>query len=238
MSVSATLHDKNQPKEFSFSKENLSKVDEIIARYPQGRERSAVMPLLFLAQKQVGEQGPHPKENGGAWLPRVAMDEVARILDLPPIKVYEVATFYTMYNKNPVGKHHVQVCTTTPCMLSGSDDVVSACKNKLGIDFGETTDDGMFTLSEVECLGACVNAPMIQINDDYYEDLTAERTEKVLDALAKGKKPPIGPQSDRKSSYALTGPTVLKDMVDGDVKAKTKTATKKKKTSPKKGGKK
>lgn len=238
MGVAGTLFDKGQPTEFSFTKENLPKVDEIIARYPEGRERSAVMPLLFLAQAQVGEHGPHPKKNGGAWLPRVAMDEVARILNLPPIKVYEVATFYTMYNKTPVGKNHVQVCTTTPCMLSGSDDVVSACKNKLGIDFGETTKDGMFTLSEVECLGACVNAPMIQVNDDYYEDLTAETTEKVLNALGAGKTPPIGPQSARKSSYALTGPTVLKDMVEEDT-AKPKAKTKAKKKAPtKKGGKK
>ncbi len=233
MSVSATLHDKYQPKEFSFTEENRPKVDEIIARYPEGRSRSAVMPLLFLAQRQVGELGPHPKENGGAWLPRAAMDEVARILNLPPIKVYEVATFYTMYNKNPVGKYHVQVCTTTPCMLSGSDDVAHTCKSKLGIDFGQTTKDGMFTLTEVECLGACVNAPMMQINDDYYEDLNAENTEKVLQALAEGKKPPKGPQSKRKSSYALNGPTVLKDMVG------EKSATQKKKKAPaKKGGKK
>ncbi len=227
MGVTGTLFDKDQPKEFSFTKENRAKVDEIIARYPEGRERSAVMPLLFLAQRQVADHGPHPKKNGGGWLPRVAMDEVAKILNLPPIKVYEVATFYTMYNKVPVGKHHVQVCTTTPCMLAGSDDVVHACKKKLGIEFGETTKDGMFTLSEVECLGACVNAPMMQVNDDYYEDLTAERTEKLLDALEKGKKPPKGPQSERKSSYALTGPTVLKEMV-GDTAKKTPTKTKKK----------
>ncbi len=194
-----------QPDSFAFTAENLEKAKAIIAKYPPRRQASAVMPLLDLAQRQ--------HQN---WLPRAAMDAVAEILEMPRIRVYEVATFYTMYNLAPVGEHFVQVCTTTPCWLRGSDDVVSACKKKLGIELGETTADGKFTLIEVECLGACVNAPMMQINDDYYEDLTAESTEAVLDALAKGDKPKVGPQSGRRYSEPAGGPTTLHDfMGDG-----------------------
>jgi NADH-quinone oxidoreductase subunit E len=194
-----------QPDSFEFTAENLAKANEIITRYPDNRQASAVMPLLDLAQRQ--------HQN---WLPRVAMDYVGGLLGMPPIRVYEVATFYTMYNLAPVGEHFVQVCTTTPCWLRGSADVVSACKNKLGIGFGETTDDGKFTLIEVECLGACVNAPMMQINDDYYEDLTAESTEQILDTLARGDKPQTGPQSGRHMSEPAGGLTTLKAFAGDD----------------------
>lgn len=178
-----------QPESFEFTKENLKKADAQIAKYPEGKQQSAVMPLLDLAQRQ----------NGG-WVSKAAMDYLAEMLGMPPMKVYEVATFYSMYNLKPIGENHVQVCTTTPCWLNGSDGVVKACKKKLGIGFGETTADGKFTLSEVECLGACSNAPMIQVNDDYYEDLTEESTESILDDLAAGKKPKTGSQTGRQSS--------------------------------------
>lgn len=182
-----------QPEGFAFTRENLAEAKRIVARYPEGRQRSAVMPLLTLAQKQHGN-----------WLPKAAMDCVAAMLDLPPIKVYEVATFYTMYNLRPVGRHHVQLCTTTPCWLRGSDAVVKACERHLGVRLGESTPDGLFTLSEAECLGACVNAPMMMVsgaeNDLYYEDLTPENVTPVLDALAGGIAPPPGPQSGRHAS--------------------------------------
>lgn len=184
--------DEAQPKSFAFSPENLKKAEAIIARYPQGRQQSAVIPLLDMAQRQ--------HEN---WLPIAAMQAVAGMLDMPYIRVLEVATFYTMFNLEPVGKHLVQICTTTPCWLRGSDEVVAACKRHLGVDFGETTPDGQFTLLEVECLGACVNAPMIQINDDYYEDLDGEKTVQILQALARGEKPQAGPQSGRRASEPM-----------------------------------
>lgn len=178
-----------QPQSFEFTKENHKKAQEIIAKYPKGKQQSAVMPLLDLAQRQ--------HQN---WIPRAAMDTIARLLDMPLIKVYEVATFYTMYNKQPVGKNLVQICRTTPCWLRGSDEITKACTDHLGIGVGETTKDGKFTLVEVECLGACVNAPMVQINDDYYEDLSPETMKAVLEVLATGKKPNIGSQCGRHSS--------------------------------------
>lgn len=196
-----------QPESFSFRDEK--KVKEIIARYPKGFQRSAVMPLLDLAQRQVGEDGAKANPPYGGWIPRAAMDEIARILDLQPIKVYEVATFYSMYNLAPVGKYLVQLCTTTPCWLCDSDSIVKTCEKKLGIHVGETTKDGLFTLMEVECLGACVNAPMIQINDDYYEDLTAVRMGEILDALKAGKPVPVGSQTGRKGAMAQGGTTTL-----------------------------
>ncbi len=188
----------SQPESFEFSAETKAKADVFIAKYPAGRQASAVMPLLDLAQRQ--------HEN---WLPRAAMNYVAGLLDMPAIRVYEVATFYTMYNLAPVGKHFLQVCTTTPCWLRGSADIVDACKAELGVDIGETTKDGLFTLNEVECLGACVNAPMIQINDDYYEDLTPENVKAILQALSKGETPAAGPQSGRKTSEPISGATTL-----------------------------
>ncbi len=161
-----------QPESFEFTKANQKRVAEIIALYPPGRQQSAVMPLLDLAQRQVAEEGAKAEPPYGGWIPRAAMDHIAEVLGMAPIKVYEVATFYSMYNLAPVGKYLVQMCTTTPCQLCGSDDIVKTCTKHLGIGMNETTEDGKFTLMEVECLGACVNAPMVQINDDYYEDLT------------------------------------------------------------------
>ena len=188
-----------QPTSFAFSEANLAEANKHIAKYPKGRQASAVMPLLWLAQYQEG------------WVSRAAMDVIAGMLDMAPIRVYEVATFYTQYNLKPVGKHLIQVCRTTPCWLRGSDALTETCKTKLGIGMKETTSDGKFTLMEVECLGACVNAPMVQINDDFYEDLTPETLGKVLDELAAGRKPKVGPQVDRLNSAPVGGMTTLKD---------------------------
>lgn len=190
-----------QPTSFAFTPENLKKAQAHIAKYPAGRQASAVLPLLDLAQRQHDN-----------WLPRAAMDTVADMLGMPRIRVYEVATFYTMFNLKPVGKHFFQICTTTPCWLRGSDDVVAACKKKLGIGIGETTADGKFTLREVECLGACVNAPIIQVNDDFYEDLDGRSTEALIDALARGEKPPMGSVKKRQTSAPEGGATTLKDL--------------------------
>jgi len=193
--------------DFAWTAENAAQVERIIGRYPKGRQQSAVMPLLDLAQRQVGaETGTQ------GWLPVPVMEYIGRQLGMAYIRVYEVATFYTMYNLAPVGRYHVQVCGTTPCMLRGSDDVLDACYKK-GMKKGATTADGLFTLTEVECLGACANAPMVQINDDNYEDLTFETTTAILEALAKGEQPKIGPQIDRKTSCPEGGPTSLKEMV-------------------------
>jgi len=189
-----------QPKTFAFSSANEKEAKRIIAKYPKGFQASAVMPLLDLAQRQHD-----------GWLPRAAMDRVAEILKMPPIRVYEVATFYTMYNLAPVGKHHVQVCTNLPCMLRGSDQVVSACQEALGVGFGETTADGQFTLSQMECMGACVNAPMMQIGDDYFEDLDKDSAATILNVLKSGGTPTPGPQNGRKGCEPLGGPTTLND---------------------------
>jgi NADH-quinone oxidoreductase E subunit len=190
-----------QPASFAFTPENLAKAKAYIAKYPPGRQASAVLPLLDLAQRQHDN-----------WLPRAAMDHVAALLDMAPIRVYEVATFYTMFNLGPVGRHFFQICTTTPCWLRGSDDVVRACEKKLGIGIGETTADGRFTLKEVECLGACVNAPVIQVNDDFYEDLDGPSTEALIDALARGAAPPMGSVRGRQGSAPEGGPTTLTDL--------------------------
>jgi len=190
----------HQPSTFAFTPDNVKRADVIIAKYPEGRQQSAVIPLLDIAQRQNNN-----------WLPRAAMDYVADILAMPRIRVYEVATFYTMFNLSPVGEHFVQICTTTPCWLRGSDDIVKTCKDKLGISPGESTTDGKFTVTEVECLGACVNAPMVQINDDFFEDLTPEIMANMLDDLKAGKKLNKGSQSGRRGSCAQNGPTSLKD---------------------------
>ena len=187
----------HQPDTFTFTKANLDEAERIMERYPQGRTASAVLPLLDLAQRQAG------------WVPVAAMDTVADMLAMPRIRVYEVATFYTMFNLEPVGRYLVQVCTTTPCMLRDSDAIVEACRDRLGIDFDETTPDGLFTLKEVECLGACVNAPMVQINDDYYEDLDTGSMVAILDALARGETPRTGPQGGRHASEPQSGPGTL-----------------------------
>ncbi|MHA6770228.1 NADH-quinone oxidoreductase subunit NuoE [Sphingobium ummariense] len=192
---------------FAWTPENAAQAEKIIARYPAGRQQSAVMPLLDLAQRQVGAE-----TQTQGWLPVPVMEYIGRQLDMPYMRVYEVATFYTMYNLAPVGRYHVQVCGTTPCMLRGSDDVFAACKNK-GLVKGSTTPDGLFTLTEVECLGACANAPMVQINDDNYEDLTYDSMGAILDDLAAGKQPKIGPQIDRQTSCPEGGPTSLPEMV-------------------------
>ncbi|GAA4038912.1 NADH-quinone oxidoreductase subunit NuoE [Parerythrobacter jejuensis] len=196
---------------FEWTKENKAAADKHIAKYPEGRQKSAVMPLLDLAQRQVGEE----TETQG-WLPLPVMEYVAEYLDMPIIRVVEVATFYFMYNLVPVGKYHVQVCGTTPCMLRGSDDIISACK-KRGMAKGKVSEDGLWTLTEVECMGNCATAPMVQINDDNYEDLTVERLDAVLDALAKGEQPKAGTQEPgRHTSEPSGGPTTLKDMVDAN----------------------
>lgn len=192
---------------FQWTAENAEQAKAIIARYPEGRQRSAVMPLLDLAQRQVGAE-----TSTQGWLPVPVIEYVAAQLDMPYMRAYEVATFYTMYNLAPVGRYHVQVCGTTPCMLRGSDDVMSACKNK-GLVKGHTTPDGLFTLTEVECLGACTNAPMVQINDDNFEDLTYDSMTAILEDLAAGKQPKVGPQNGRQTSCPEGGPTTLKEMV-------------------------
>ena len=187
-----------QPGSFAFTPENLRLAEAHIAKYPHGRQASAVLPLLDLAQRQ-----------SGGWLPRAAMDCVANLLGMAPIRVYEVASFYTMLNLRSVGRYLLQACTTTPCWLRGSDDVVGACERKLGIDIGETTPDGLFTLVEVECLGACVNAPILQVNDDFYEDLDGPATEILLDALRAGSPPSPGSVIGRHGSEPVTGRTTL-----------------------------
>jgi len=191
---------------FTWSPDNEAQAKVVIGRYPPGRQHSALLPLLDLAQRQVGAE-THTQ----GWLPVPVIEYVAAYLSLPYMRAYEVATFYTMYNLAPVGRYHVQVCGTTPCMLRGSDDVLDACYKK-GLRKGATTVDGLFTLTEVECLGACANAPMAQINDDNYEDLTFDSTIAILDALAKGKTPRPGPQIERQTSAPATGPTTLKEM--------------------------
>jgi NADH-quinone oxidoreductase E subunit len=188
-----------QPTHFAFTPENLAKAKAHIAKYPPGRQASAVLALLYLAQEQHDN-----------WVPRAAMDHVAELLAMPPIRVYEVASFYTMFNLRPVGRHFLQICTTTPCWLRGSDEIVKACERKLGISIGETTPDKKFTLLEVECLGACVNAPIIQVNNgDFYEDLDGPTTEKLIDALARGETPPKGSVKGRQGSAPAGGPTTL-----------------------------
>jgi len=199
--MSATPSVADQPASFEFTPENQELAKRIIAKYPPGRQQSAVMPLLDLAQRQNNN-----------WLSRAAIDYVADLLEMPRIRALEVASFYTMYNLKPVGRHFVQVCTTTPCWLRGSDEVLHACERRLGIKPGQTTEDGQFTLIEVECLGACVNAPMMQIGDDYFEDLDAASTERILDALARGEKPQPGPQSGRVTSCPEGGPTTLTEI--------------------------
>ena len=192
---------------FAWNEANAEKAREILSRYPAGREQSASIPFLDLAQRQVGEE-----TNTQGWLPVPVIEFVARQINQPYIRVFEVATFYTMFNLAPVGRYHVQVCGTTPCMLRGSDDVLAACKNR-GLAKGKSTPDGLFTLTEVECLGTCANAPMVQINDDNFEDLDYDKTVAILDALARGESPKPGPQIERQASAPEGGPTTLQAMV-------------------------
>jgi len=186
-----------QPESFAFTAENAAWAKAQIAKYPQGREASAVIPLLWRAQEQAG-----------GWLPQKAIEHVAELLGMARIRALEVATFYTMFNLEPVGKFHVQLCTTTPCMLRGSDALKDICHRRIGEQM-HVTADGEFSWVEVECLGACVNAPMAQINYDYYEDLDAASFEKILDQLAAGRTPKPGPQVDRQLSAPIGGATTL-----------------------------
>jgi NADH-quinone oxidoreductase subunit E len=198
MSVRRLAESHLQPKKFTFTADNLVWAKTQIAKYPDGRQQSAVIPLLWRAQEQAG-----------GWLPQKAIEYVAEVLGMARIRVLEVATFYTMFNLEPVGKYHVQLCGTTPCMLRGSEELKKVCQRRIG-DQHHVTADGKFSWIEVECLGACVNAPMAQINYDYYEDLTPETFEKVLDQLADGRTPKSGPQIDRQLSAPVGGPTTLK----------------------------
>ena len=179
----------SQPLTFKFSSENVAKAKKIIKMYPSNFRESSIMPLLSMAQAQ----------NHG-WLPKKAIEYVSDFIEVPEIKVLEIATFYSMYNLSPVGKFHIEVCTTTPCMLRGSDHMLDLCKKKFGLEIGETTEDGLFSLGRVECLGACVNAPIVKINENYYEDLDSESLDNLLNSLKMNKKVKIGPQSKRKGS--------------------------------------
>lgn len=190
-----------QPADFAFTPENLEKAKAYVAKYPPGRQASAVLALLDLAQRQHDN-----------WLPRAALDHVADFLSMPRVRVYEVANFYTMFNLKPVGRHFFQICTTTPCWLRGSEEVVKACERKLGVTIGQTTADHQFTLTEVECLGACVNAPIIQVNDDFYEDLDGPSTEALIDALKRGEKPQKGSVKGRQGSAPAGGPKTLTEI--------------------------
>jgi NADH-quinone oxidoreductase subunit E len=189
-----------QPPGFSFTMENLEWAKGQIAKYPEGRQASAVIPILWRAQEQCG-----------GWLPERAIEHVAHLLGMPKIRVLEVATFYTMFNLEPIGKFHVQLCGTTPCVLRGADKLIKLCHKKIG-EQQHVTADGKLSWIEVECLGACVNAPAVQINYDYYEDLTPESLTRILDDLAAGKEVKPGPQIDRQFSAPVGGPTTLKSI--------------------------
>ncbi|MGC6511332.1 MAG: NADH-quinone oxidoreductase subunit NuoE [Parvibaculales bacterium] len=188
----------DQPDSFAFTPENVEFANQQIAKYPEGRQASAIIPLLWQAQKQAG-----------GWLPEPAIRHVADVLDMPYMRALEVATFYTMFNLSPVGEHFVQLCGTTPCMLRGAEELKDVCRKHIG-EQNSVTEDGRLSWLEVECLGACVNAPMVQINDDFYEDLTAERFEEILADLRQGKEVAPGPQNARQASEPDGGRTVLK----------------------------
>ena len=192
---------KDQPEKFEFTNENLSEAKNIIKKYPSGRQQSAVMSLLYIAQKQHDN-----------WIPLSAMKYIGKFLEMPYVKVYEVATFYTMYNLSPVGKHFIQVCTTTPCMIRGAGKIVEACKEKISKNENELSKDKNCSWMEVECLGACINAPMMQINDDYYEDLDKEKALKILDQIILGKKPEPGSYRGRLNSEPENNRKTLMDV--------------------------
>lgn len=190
---------------FEFTEENWAKCVEVLNKYPPQYKNSATAPLLDIAQRQCG-----------GWLPLAAMNKVATVVEVAPMDVYEVASFYTMFNLAPIGKHFVQLCGTTPCHAMRAPEIMEALKKRLGVENGGTTADGKFTLLEVECLGACVNAPMMQIDDDFYEDLTPESAIKVIDELAAGRKPAFGPQNGkRKYAEPYGGKTSLKETPTG-----------------------
>ncbi|MDB5368824.1 MAG: dehydrogenase [Roseomonas sp.] len=196
-----------EPTSFTFDADSDAQIEKILARYPEGKKASGVIPLLYVAQKQMGRQ------TGSAWVPRVAMDAVAVRLGMAPIRVYEVATFYFMFNTKPIGRFHLQVCGTTPCWLRGSDEVLRACKDAGHLKgYGDTSADGLFTMTEVECLGACVNAPILQVDDDYYEDLDYASTVALIEALKRGERPKPGSVIGRQTSAPEGGPTTLLDI--------------------------
>jgi len=192
---------KEQPESFEFDKDNLKKANKIISNYPEEKQQSAVMALLYLVQNQ--------NEN---WIPLAAMKYIGKFLNIPYIKVYEVATFYTMYNLSPVGKNFIQVCTTTPCMIRGAYKLVEACKEKISKNENELSEDNKCSWVEVECLGACVNAPMMQINNDYFEDLDKEKTLKILDQILKGESPKPGSYKGRLNSEPENNRKTLLDV--------------------------
>ena len=192
---------KNQPESFEFSSSSLKAANEIISKYPKGKQQSAVMALLYIAQKQ--------NDN---WIPLAAMKYIGKFLDMPYIKVYEVATFYSMYNLAPVGKYFVQVCTTTPCMIRGAYNLVEACKEKISENESELSTDKNCSWMEVECLGACVNAPMMQINDDYYEDLDKDKALKILDKILNGETPKPGSYRGRTNNEPENNRKTLMDL--------------------------
>ena len=192
---------KKQPKNFEFNASSLEAAKIIISKYPKGKQQSAVMALLYIAQKQNSN-----------WIPLAAMKYIGKFLEMPYIKVYEVATFYSMYNLAPVGKHFIQICTTTPCMLRGANKLVEACKEKISINESELSKDKDCSWIEVECLGACVNAPMMQINDDYYEDLDKEKTLKILDKILNGETPKAGSYRGRVNNEPENNRKTLMDL--------------------------
>jgi NADH-quinone oxidoreductase E subunit len=206
----------DQPKSFKFTAENEKEIKRIIAKYPKGRQASAVMPLLDLAQRQHDN-----------WIPMAAIEAIAVRLDMAEIRVLEVATFYTMFNLKPVGKYFLQACTTTPCWLRGSDEMMRCIKDRYGIASGQTSDCGRFSLLEVECLGACVNAPVLQVNDDFYEDLDYQTTGALLDSLEADAPLPVGSVVGRSGSEASGGGTTLAAVKSG----KSATSTSKKRGS-------
>ena len=202
-----------QPTEFSFTVETQKAAEALLEKYPEERKRSAVIPLLWIVQKQHDN-----------WLPLVAIKAVADFLEMAEIRVFEVATFYTMFNLAPVGKHFVQVCGTTPCMLAGSDEIIKICKSKIANKESQISEDGNFSWLEVECLGACANAPMVQINDDYYEDLTEETFSHILDKLSVGEKVQVGPQNGRFASEPLDGAKCLTEFISSPTESISSTA--------------
>jgi len=200
--------DNTEETYFDFTPDNYDRIEKILGRYPENYKQAGIIPLLDLAQRQAG-----------GWLPLAAMDKVAKVVDVPPIRVYEVATFYTMFNREKIGKYFIQLCGTTPCMICGSEQIKKTIENHLHIKEGETTKDGLFTLREVECLGSCANAPMVQLNDDYYECLTPESTVRLLEACKAGAPPKMGkwgslPMNGQVSCEGPKGKTSLKEPID------------------------
>jgi NADH-quinone oxidoreductase subunit E len=201
------MTDSKQVAHFAFDEESDVAIAREVGKYPPGKQASAVIGLLYIAQRQMG------RLTGSAWVPVAAMDAIAIRLGMAPIRVYEVATFYLMFNTQPIGRYHLQLCTTTPCWLRGSDEVVAACRKATGIKaWHETSADGLFTMTEVECVGACVNAPILQVNDDFYEDMNADLTVSLIEALRRGDVPKPGSMIGRQTSAPEGGPTTLQTL--------------------------